>query len=244
MSKKPLPTYATSQYTATLPVSGQVVKYRAYNVADERLLVAAASAKDQDKDFYVTNTLGVIQSAILNDVNARKLPSTDVRYLLLQLRGKSVGNEIEVSFKGQTVALDIDKFYVQGLRTKDDYKIKLNDSGLGLLMKDQSFEDEVMSALEVSRENPTDLIFRMIIDSVHAIYDNDDVWYVGEDITKQDVETFVGQIPSTESKPVYDFIKNMPVLAVDIDIQNNKGEFETVTITNRDVDFLSSGSAT
>lgn len=238
MSKKPFPKFTTPDYKITLPISGKDVIFRAYNVADERLLVAAAAAKDEDADFYARNTIKVIQNTIINDVNVGDLPSMDVRFLMLHLRGRSVGEEIEVTLPKQGVtAINVNDFFIDGLRDKAAYKIQLTPE-MGILMREQTFAEEIACAID-SGENRADIIFKMMIDSVAALYDKDDVWYVGEDITKDDVTEFIGSIPSGDSAPLYEFIRDMPVIAVNINIINDEGVMESVKITNREVDFLS-----
>ena len=77
--------YKTPEYSTTLPLSKTKIVYRPYNVGDERNLVAAVSSKDTDPDFYIRNTLNVIQGVVLSDVAINKLPAIDVRFLLLAI---------------------------------------------------------------------------------------------------------------------------------------------------------------
>lgn len=229
MSKKPLPQYSTPDYTKTLPISNKVVKFRPYNVADERLLATAATAKDNDASFYIDNTLKVINRTILNDIPVNTLPAIDVKFLLLHLRAKSVGEIIELDYDGKQIAINIEEIYIKDKREKDDYKIDLGN-GLGILMRDLSFEAEIKAASLVS-ESQSEAIFKILLDSIAAIYNAEDIWNVGEDITVDDVEDFIGNIPSTESKKLYQFLADSPCLAVKLE---NGQE-----LTSKEVDFLS-----
>lgn len=239
MEKKPLPKVRTLQYDTTLPVTKKKILYRGYNVADERALIAAMDAKVDDPKFYAENMLGVIESAVLNDVNVRKLPSADVRYLLLQLRSKSVGETIELTYEKNPFTIHIDKIFVSSERVDDDYKIQV-DENLFILMKELTFEDEIYAAIETTENNKGSIIYKLLIASVDSIYTNEDVWKVGEDISVKELEDFLGDIPSNISSKLYDFIKNMPVLAVEVELTPG----EKRVLTNREVDFLASASPT
>lgn len=239
MSKAFPGAFKTAEYSLELPLSKTKVVYRGYNVSDERTLIAAASARTTDKPFYINNTLKIVQDAILNDVDARKLPAVDVRYLLLHQRSKSVGESLEFTFNDEKINLDIGQIYVQHNRTKNSYIIDIGD-GYGIKMKELSFEDEVLSSVSVDEKNRTDIIYLMMLASIESIYDADNVWVVGTDITKEEAEKFILSIPSAQARPIYEFIASMPVLAADY--MNEKGERKT--LTNREVDFLSSASRT
>lgn len=230
MEKKPLPRIKTPEYSTTLPLSGEKIRFRPYNVGDERILLQAAASKDNDKAFYVTNTLNVIKGAILNDVNLTRIPSIDVRYLLLQQRSKSVGETIEFSFDGKKATADINAFVVVNPRKKEDYKIDIGE-GVGIEMTDISFPDEIETA--ASSEDQIEIFYNMIIKSVKSIYTADDVWVVGQDITTQDVEEFIKPIPNTESQKLYDFVTNAPYLAVKANVEGKE-----VELTSKEVDFL------
>src|SRR5690606_31969363 len=106
-------------YSLTLPISGETVMYRPYNVSDERLLIAAAAAKDTDKEFYINNTLNVIKQAVVNDIDVTKLPSTDVKFLLLHQRARSVGEVIEFQINKQPQSVNINDFKVVNPRSPD-----------------------------------------------------------------------------------------------------------------------------
>lgn len=239
MSKKPLPTPKVLEYSITLPISQTKTTYRPYNVADERILLAAATSKDEDAEFYVNNTLNVIQSVITNDVNASTLPALDVRFLLLHQRAKAVGEIIEFTYDGKKVATNIESFRVDGIRGKDDYKIDVG-GGIGVLMCDLNFEDEIKAATAAAKDqNKADVFYHILFSSVKAIYNEEDVWMVGEDITKEEMIDFIGKISGNESKKLYEFVTNSPKIVADIVVDG-----KTVTISDRDVDFLSSQQAT
>lgn len=235
---KNLPVYKTLEYTETLPLSKKVVTFRPYNVGDEKNLIAAASVKDTDPDFYIINTINVIQNAILNGVSISSLPAVDVRLLLLKQRAKSVGEIIEFNYDKKLVSINIDALYIKNTRDKDSYDIPIGND-YKVRLRDLNFGDEVRATAQIKKGMEHEIFYRLVTDSVVSIYNEEDVWVVGEDISREDAEQFIHSIPKEKAKAIYEFIENTPVIAADIEVDG-----KTVTVTDKDVDFLSSVQAT
>lgn len=231
MTKKSLPQIKTPEYSVTLPLSGEKVRFRPYNVGDEKILLQASSAKDQDNTFYVNNTLNVIRGSILDDsVNIDSIPSIDIKYLLLQQRSKSVGEEIEFSYDGVPTSVNINDFVVVNPRKSEDFKIDIG-GGVGIQMREVTFSEEINSATK--SENEVDAFYELILHSIKSIYTDEDVWVVGQDITREELEEFIKPIPTTESKKLYEFVTNGPYIAVKANINGKE-----VELTSKEVDFL------
>jgi len=232
---KPLPKIKTLEYSAILPLSKIEVKFRPYTVADEKMLAAISTSKNTDPKFFIDNTIKVAQNNITNDVDVRYLTSLDVRYLMLKLRSKSVGESIDLEKDGKPFKLDIDQIYLKDERGPEDYKIILSDGETGLELRDLTFEEEtIIAAKYKDKESQVEMVFDMLNSSVKTIFNNEEVWIVGTDVNAKDVEEFLGSINSTDSRKLYDFIQSSPQLAIDVEIDGT-----LTTITNREVDFLS-----
>ena len=92
----PLPKIATPTYELELPSSGQTVKYRPFLVKEEKVLVIALESEDNKQ---ITNAIkAVLKSCVLTKgIKVEKLPTFDIEFLFLNIRGKSVGEEVEVT---------------------------------------------------------------------------------------------------------------------------------------------------
>jgi len=245
MSNLPLPKINSITYTIKLPISQIDVTYRPYNVADEKKLVSIANSKNTDPKFFIKNTIDIAQNNIINDVDVKTLPSVDVRFLFLHLRAKSVSETIDLKYDDKPFSINIEEIYVLNPRDKKDYKILLgednSDKPIGLQMRMQTFEQEIIatSKFQMDNDKPEDsagLIYEILYDSVESIFDENNIWVVGQDITRKDLISFLDQITSKDAQKLYKFIKDMPVLAVDVDLKDGEG---IRTITNRELDFLS-----
>ena len=90
-----LPKLETPTYELQLPSTGEKIKYRPFLVKEQKLLMVAQESNDQTQ---VVNTVSnLVNSCTFNKVNASTSPIFDVEYLFLQIRGKSVGETVEVN---------------------------------------------------------------------------------------------------------------------------------------------------
>ena len=118
----PLPKISTPTYELELPSSGQTVKYRPFLVKEEKLLVLALESEDTTQ--ITTAIKAVIKACIkTRGIKVETLPTFDIEFLFLHIRGKSVGEELELNIicpddtnTEVQVTLDIDDIKVQ----KDD----------------------------------------------------------------------------------------------------------------------------
>jgi hypothetical protein len=92
----PLPKIATPTYELTLPSTKKKIKYRPFLVKEEKLLVLALESDDTKQ---ITNAIrAVLKSCIeTRGVKVEALPTFDIEFLFLNIRGKSVGEEVEVN---------------------------------------------------------------------------------------------------------------------------------------------------
>ena len=91
----PLPKIATPTYELVIPSTGKKIKYRPFLVKEEKVLVIAMESEDLSQ--IVNAVKDVIKSCILTrGVKVEELSTFDIEYLFLNIRGKSVGEEVEV----------------------------------------------------------------------------------------------------------------------------------------------------
>ena len=129
----PLPKIATPTYELTLPSTGKAVQYRPFLVKEEKLLVIALESEDNKQ--ITTAIKAVLKACVLTQgIKVESLPTFDIEYLFLNIRGKSVGEELEVNIicpDDETtevpVTIDLDDIQVQPDEAHSN-KIKLEDN--------------------------------------------------------------------------------------------------------------------
>ena len=128
----PLPKISTPTYELELPSTGQTIKYRPFLVREEKLLVLALESEDSKQITTAIKT--VIKNCIeTKNIKVESLPTFDIEYLFLNIRGKSVGEEIEVNIicpddeeTSVPVKINVDEIEVQK-NEEHTNKIKLDD---------------------------------------------------------------------------------------------------------------------
>ena len=156
----PLPKIATPSYELDLPSSGQTIKYRPFLVKEEKLLVIALESEDTKQ---ITNAIkAVIRACILTKgVKVEALPTFDIEYLFLNIRGKSVGEELDVNIicpdDGKTevsVLINLEDIEVQK-NDEHDKKIKVDDN-IMIEMKYPSLDQFIKNNFDFNKRNAID----------------------------------------------------------------------------------------
>ena len=133
----PLPKIATPTYELELPSTKQTINYRPFLVKEEKLLVLALESEDNKQ--ITTAIKAVIKNCIITKgIKVEKLPTFDIEYLFLNIRGKSVGEEVEVN----VICPDDERTQVPVTILIDDIKVKENEKFFDTMPK-LSYEIEV-----------------------------------------------------------------------------------------------------
>ena len=228
----PLPKIATPSYELDLPSSGQTIKYRPFLVKEEKLLVIALESEDTKQ---ITNSIkAVIRACILTKgVKVEALPSLDIEYLFLNIRGKSVGEDIDVKLicpddnKTEVeVSINLDDIEV---KKPDDHtnEIKLDDT-LMMQMKYPSLNEFIKTNFDPTdvNKNPMEQSFDLIGSCIDKIYTEDDVWAAG-DCTKKEITEFLDSMNSTQFKKIEKFFDTMPKLTHTVKVLNPNTKVES-----------------
>ena len=221
----PLPKIATPTYELELPSTGSSINYRPFLVKEEKVLVIALESEDNKQ---ITNAIkAVLKSCILSKgIKVEDLPTFDIEYLFLNIRGKSVGEDLEVNIicpddeKTQVpVTIALDEIEVQ----KDDNhtnKIKIDDS-IMMEMKYPSLEQFIKNNFDFNEKNMMDQSFDLIATCIDKVYTEDEVW-TAADCTKKEMRDFLEQMNSQQFKEIETFFETMPKLSHTISVTNPK----------------------
>jgi hypothetical protein len=229
----PLPKISTPTYELELPSTGQSIEYRPFLVREEKLLVIAMESEDTKQ---ITNAIKtVIKSCIqTKNIKVETLPTFDIEFLFLNIRGKSVGEDIEVNIicpdDNETtvpVKINLDEIQVQK-NEEHTNKIKL-DKSVMMEMKYPSLDQFIKNNFDLSASNTMDQSFELIASCIDKIYTEDEVWATG-DVTKKELIEFLDQMNSTQFKEIEKFFETMPKLSHTIKVTNPKTEVESEVV--------------
>lgn len=229
----PLPTIATPTYELELPSNGKTIKYRPFLVKEEKLLVLALESENIKE---ISNAIKAVLTNCIQTkgIKVENLPTFDIEYLFLNIRGKSVGEQIEVNLIApddeQTsvpVVIDIDEIKVKKVDGHTN-KIKLDES-LILEMKYPSLEQFIKTNFDFGEDTSIDQSFELIASCVDKIYNEEEVWS-SADVTKKELVEFLEQMNSVQFKSVEKFFLTMPKLSHEVTFMNPKTQVESTVV--------------
>ena len=228
----PLPKISTPTYELVIPSSGKKIKYRPFLVKEEKILIIAMESEDTSQ--IASAVKDVISSCILTrGVKVNELSTFDIEFLFLNIRGKSVGEEVEVLITcpddGVTkvpVMINLDEIQVD-VDEKHSKDIKL-DENLVLRMKYPSMEEFVKSNF-VLGDISVDDTFDVVTSCIEQVYNEEESWSA-KDCTKKELREFVEQLSSKQFKEVENFFATMPKLSHTIKVVNPNTEVENEVV--------------
>ena len=228
----PLPKIATPTYELVLPSTKKTIKYRPFLVKEEKLLVLALETEEQKQ---ITSAVkSVIKNCIqTRGIKVETLPTFDIEFLFLNIRGKSVGEEVDVNIiapdDGVTeipVKIDIDQIKVIE-SPEHNNQIKLNEE-LMMEMKYPSLEQFIKNNFDVSQSN-FDQSFDLIASCVNKIYSEEEVWST-DDVSKKEVIEFLEGMNSIQFKDIEKFFETMPKLSHTVKVKNKNTGVESEVV--------------
>ena len=226
----PLPKIATPTYELVLPSTEKTVQYRPFLVKEEKVLVIALESEDTKQ---ITNAIkAVLKSCVqTKGIKVEQLPTFDIEYLFLNIRGKSVGEEIDVNIicpdDGETevpVKIALDDIQVEK-NEEHTNQIKLDDN-LMMELKYPSLDQFIKSNFDFNDTSQMDQSFTLIASCIDKIYSEDEVWATA-DCTKKEVNEFLESMNSSQFKEIEKFFTTMPKLSHTIKVTNPKTGVES-----------------
>jgi len=228
----PLPKIATPTYELTLPSTGKKIKYRPFLVKEEKILVLALESENIKQ---ITNAVkAILKDCISTRIKVDTLPTFDIEYLFLNIRGKSVGEKIEVMVTcpddGKTqvpTSINIDEIKVI-VDEKHNKDIKLDDQ-YTLRMRYPSLDEFVKNNFATAADVSVDDTFDLISSCIDQVYSEEESW-TAADCTKKELSQFVESLNSNQFKEIETFFETMPKLSHKVKVinPNTKKENEIV----------------
>tara|TARA_B100001287_G_scaffold152800_1_gene128605 strand:+ start:915 stop:1631 length:717 start_codon:yes stop_codon:yes gene_type:complete len=225
----PLPTISTPTYELVLPSSNRKIKFRPFLVKEEKILIIALESQDQKQIANAVKT--ILSSCILTKgIKIDKLSTFDIEYLFLNVRGKSVGEKIDVMITcpddGKTqvpMSINIDSIKVQKSKEHNP-DIKLDET-FTLRMRYPSLNEFIKSNFDAG-DIKVDDTFELIASCVDQVYSEEESW-TQEDCTKKELVDFIDQLNSSQFKEIEKFFDTMPKLSHTVKVVNPNTKVES-----------------
>ena len=237
----PLPKISTAEYELTLPSNGKTIKYRPFLVREEKILILALESENQKQ--ITTAVRQVIKECVLTKgIKVDQLPSFDIEYLFLNIRGKSVGESIELMVTcgddGKTevpVTVLIDDIEVS-TNDEHDTDIELSD-GYSVKMKYPSLSQFIETNFNQDYEDAVEKSFEMIATSIDMVYNDKDMFAASE-CTKKELKEWVESLTSAQFQKIEQFFETMPKLTHTLEVVNPNTKKKNTIVLEGLTDFF------
>ena len=229
----PLPKISTPTYELEIPSLKKTVKYRPFLVKEEKILIIAMESEDPKQIAEAVKTV-IGNCIVTRGIKVEQLATFDIEYLFLNIRGKSVGESVDILITcpddGTTqvpMSINLDDIQVE-FDKEHSRDIKLDDN-LTLRMRYPSMQEFVKSNFVVGEDISVDETFDMIISCIEQIYSEEESW-AAADSTKKELKEFLEGLTSQQFKDIEKFFETMPKLSHTIKVKNPNTEVESEVV--------------
>ena len=229
-----LPEIATPTYTLTIPSTKKKVKYRPFLVKEQKILILAMENEDQEQILdAITNT---IKACLITKVDMATLALFDIEYLFLQIRARSISEEIEmrvtcaddgettvdVKFMVDDVKVSFPKGHTNIIKLDNDLTIEMQYPDLDYFTK-INFMDEKVDEYE------------LVAKCIKRVY-------VGEDDFTSDSldesKAWVEGLTNNQFEKIQSFFETMPTLRHVLKVKNPKTKVANEVVLEGLSDFF------
>ena len=229
-----LPEIATPTYTLTIPSTKKKVKYRPFLVKEQKILILAMENEDQEQILdAITNT---IKACLITKIDMATLALFDIEYLFLQIRARSISEEIEmrvtcaddgettvdVKFMVDDVKVNFPKGHTNIVKLDGDLTIEMQYPDLDYFTK-INFMDEKVDEYE------------LVAKCIKRVY-------VGEDDFTSDSldesKAWVEGLTNNQFEKIQQFFVTMPTLRHVLKVKNPKTKVTNEVVLEGLSDFF------
>ena len=216
-----LPKLETPTYELELPSTGEKVKYRPFLVKEQKNLMLASESEDETQ---IQNALAnLISECTFGKIDPFEVPMFDVEFLFLRIRGKSVGEKIELNVlcpddnKTRTdITINLEDIDVHMEATHNN-EISVTDN-ITIFMRYPTLKDMTNITTDSGDVNT---IFSLIKKCVAEIHDEKTI-HNRIDISEKEMEEFIDNLPSAIFENLGEFFNSMPKVQHPVKVTNPK----------------------
>lgn len=218
-----LPLLNVPTYTLTIPSTKKLIKYRSFLVKEEKLLLIAM--EEETYDALLDASKQIIANCTFGAVDVDKLTSYDLEYIILQLRIKSRGAVVDLSFRcGNQIKVENaedrecgeiinTKVNLEQVELKEDAnhtnRIMITDT-IGLIMKTPAVND--LTALrKLFETEEVGVIYDFVPQFIDTIFEGEIVY---TEYTPQEIKDFLESLTGDQFKKIQEFFDTLPKLKV------------------------------
>ena len=211
----PLPKLDTPNYSCVLPTLNKKVHFTPFLVGEQKILLVAQES--EDSQMQIREMMRLIDLCC-DDVDVKNLPTSDLEYLFLQLRIKSVGETSDILLpceKCETdnpVSLNLEEAEVRK-KNEVDTIIKLTET-ISIELQYPSYG--LIEDLSLDEELKSQELFSLMYDCIVSVIDGDEI-HTKDDFTRKELVAFFDSMSLIMFDDVQQFFGSQPTLTLDVD---------------------------
>lgn len=205
---------ATPKHEMVIPSTGKTVMFRPYLVKEEKILLMAFESQDEKTSMKAM--LDTIDACVEGDYVKSKLTTFDIEYMFTQIRGKSVGESIDVNLtcsecKKQT-EMNINLADITVDVPEVDKLIQLTDT-ISVELQYPPFKTFIDNFKEGVKD--TEFGFTVIRECMAAVINGEERIDVSE-VSRKEIDDFVESMSNEQLQSITKFVEGIPALKKDI----------------------------
>ena len=219
-----LPKLETQVYELEQPSTGDKIKYRPFLVKEQKVLMLAQESEDVKE---VNSALAsLISSCTFEKIDPYSIPMFDIEFLFLRIRGKSVGEKVDLN----VLCTDDDKTRVKTTLNLSEVNVNMKEGHTNII--------DVTDKIKIVMRYPTlkdmvdmdgmqdiNNVLLMMKKCVHEILDGEEV-HSRVDMSESELEEFFDSLSGQQFEKVTEFFDTMPKIAHAITVKNPKTKKE------------------
>ena len=232
-----LPKLDTPTYRLTLPSTKEEIQYRPFLVKEQKLLMMAQESENENEIIDMVSQ--IVNACTFEKIDVDTSPMFDIEYIFLQIRGKSVGEKIDLNL----TCPDDEK-------TSVPVQVDINDISV-LMSEEHSNEVDLNNDIKMAFRYPllkdvkgipantkdVDLIFHLLNSCIESIKHGDET-YNRVDISEKELTEFIDSLTGEQFERITEFFQTMPKLRHVIPVKNPKTEVESEVVVEGLASFL------
>ena len=210
------------KHKLTLPSTGESLTFRPFLVKEEKLLMMAMQSGEQDD--MVRALKEIIGNCVEKELNLETLPMFDIEYIFLQLRARSVGDEVPIIYSEDEkvckndkpcvfeASVNIDEIKIEKSKDhkdlvdiNDTIKVKMKYPAMGMADK----------LAGMNQEDLVDSTFKMISACIDYIMDGEEM-HKASDYSEDEVNEFLNSLSSIQFKGIQSFFDSAPKIRKEV----------------------------
>ena len=217
-----LPKLEVPTYQLTLPSNGKVITYRPFLVKEHKILLTISEAESEEVSRVVTDLVDV---CTFNKLNVNNLPHFDIEYLFMNLRSKSIGENVDViitctnceeKYEG---SFSIENLKVENLENTSN-KIKLTDS----IVVEMTYP-KFNTVVELFESRDISTVLNLVKKCIVAVYEDENV-YEAKDQTEEELDEFISSFTKEQFDKFEDFFAKAPKIVQEVETTCPKCSFQ------------------